>query len=427
MPVWRFNRNDPTRHPNPARGHVETMAAMARFYGNQLGEAWDRLTRLSDAAPANTSLRLAVYGVASARGWPRRAREEAEIAAGLAPLDLGSRIALVEVAIAGYRFTEAQRLVDELRALYPENEGVRRLARDLDAKRRWLLDVKVQPSNSDGGGPNASGRAIVSEARLYSPPIADNWRIFALGDYSNAHPPEGFVQRGRGGGGVEWRVPSFTATVYPTTSWGTLIKGGVGATLDWWVTDHIELAASAELFSANTPLRGLLFGITADEYAAKAQYRWHESRSIAASFSYLPFTDGNQRLAGGVTFSERLVNIPGFDLTGRLEAYASSNTLGGLTPYYNPTRDLSLTGGMLVEHVLWRRYDTSLVHALTLDAGLYAEHGYASDWIGTLAYEHRWRFDPLTEFRYGISLMRRVYDGSVENTLGFTIGLRQRI
>ena len=174
-------------------------------------------------------------------------------------------------------------------------------------------------------------------------------------------------------------------------------------------------------------MRGLLFGITADEYAAKAQYRWHESRSIAASFSYLPFTDGNQRLAGGVTFSERLVNIPGFDLTGRLEAYASSNTLGGLTPYYNPTRDLSLTGGMLVEHVLWRRYDTSLVHALTLDAGLYAEQGYANDWTGTLAYEHRWRFDPLTEFRYGVQLMRRVYDGSVENTLGFTIGLRQRI
>ena len=33
----------------------------------------------------------------------------------------------------------------------------------------------------------------------------------------------------------------------------------------------------------------------------------------------------------------------------------------------------------------------------------------------------------VTEFRYGVMLMRRVYDGSVENTLGFTIGLRQRI
>ena len=36
-------------------------------------------------------------------------------------------------------------------------------------------------------------------------------------------------------------------------------------------------------------------------------------------------------------------------------------------------------------------------------------------------------FDPMTEFRYGILLTRRVYDGSVENTLGIILGLRQRI
>jgi biofilm PGA synthesis protein PgaA len=426
-PVWRSYRGDPSRHDNPDRAYAETMAAQARFYGNQIGEAWDRLVRLSDAAPANSNTRLALYQVANARGWRRRAQEEAEIAASLAPRDVGSRIALVETAISAYRFADAQRMVDELLALYPEDQGVRRLARDLDAKRRWLLDVKVQPSNSDGGGPNASGRAIVSEGRLYSPPIADNWRLFALGDYSNANPPEGFVQRARAGAGLEWRIPWLTATVYPTQSWGTLVKAGGGVTVDWWVTDQIELAGSAELFSINTPLRGLLFGISADEYSAKATYRWHESRSLAASIAYLPFTDGNQRLAGGVTYKERLINIPGFDLSGRVEAYASSNTLGGLTPYYNPSRDLSLTGGLLAEHVLWRRYDNSLVHALSADAGLYAERGYANNWIGTLNYEHRWRFDPLTEFRYGVMLMRRVYDGSVENTLGFTIGLRQRI
>ena len=428
-PIWRRYRNDPSQHDNPDRAFAETTAAQARYYGNQLGEAWDRLIRLSDAAPANPNSRLALYQVANGRGWPRRAEEEAQIAASLAPRDLGSRIALIEVAINAYRFAEAQRMLDELQRLYPNDEAVRRLARDLDAKRRFLLDARVQPSNSSGGGSNASGQAILSEARLYSPPIADNWRVFALGDYSNANPPEGFVQRARAGGGLEYRMawPWLTATVYPTASWGTLNKAGGGATIDWWVTDHIELSASAELFSTDTPLRGLLFGITADEYAAKATWRWHESRSVAASLAYLPFTDGNQRVTGGLVYKERLINIPGFDLTGRAEAFASTNTLGGLTPYYNPSQDLSLTGGLLAEHVLWRRYDNSLVQALAIDAGLYAERGYATDWIGTLNYEHRWRFDPLTEFRYGVMLMRRVYDGSVENTLGFTIGLRQRI
>lgn len=206
-----------------------------------------------------------------------------------------------------------------------------------------------------------------------------------------------------------------TASLYPTQSWGTLVKAGGGAAIDWWVTDHIELSASAELFSVDTPLRALFYGISANEFAAKATYRWHESRSLSASFACLPFTDGNQRVAAGVNYKERLINIPRFDLTGRAEAYTSSNTLGGIAPYYNPSQDLSLVGGLLAEHVLWRRYDNSLVQALSVDAGLYAEQGYANNWIGTLNYEHRWRFDPLTEFRYGVLLMRRVYDGSVEN------------
>ena len=102
------------------------------------------------------------------------------------------------------------------------------------------------------------------------------------------------------------------------------------------MTDQIELAGSAERFSIDTPLRALLYGITADDYSVRATYRWHESRSVAANFAYQPFTDDNRRLTGGVTYLERLVNLPGFDLTGRAEAYASSNTLGGLTPYYNP-------------------------------------------------------------------------------------------
>jgi biofilm PGA synthesis protein PgaA len=425
-PVWRGYKDDPTRYDNPDRASAEVTAAQARFYGNQLSEAWARITKFSDAAPADPNGRLAVYQIANARGWPQRAEAEAQIAASLAPHDVGSRIALIEVAIASYRFSEAQRMLDELLALYPEDQAVRRLARDLDAKRRWLFEADARPSNSDGGGANASGQALILQGRLTTPPIADNWRLFATGDYANAHPPEGFAERARAGVGVEWRIPNLTATLSPTQSWGTLPKTGGVATIDWLVTDQLRLAFAGELYSWDTPLRALLFGITADEYAAKATYRWHESRSVSATFAYLPFTDGNQRFAGGATFKERLINLPGFDLTALAEAYASSNNQPN-APYYNPTRDLSLTGGLLAEHVLWRRYDNSLVQALTVDGGLYSEYGFPDNWIGTLNYEHRWRFDPLTEFRYGVMLTRRVYDGSVENTLTFIVGLRQRI
>ena len=425
-PTWRGYKDDPTRYDNPDRAYVEVTAAQARYYGNQLAEAWERITKFSDAAPANANGRYAVYQIANARGWPRRAEEEAQIAASLAPDNVGTRMALIEVAMANYRFAEAKRMMGELLALYPEDQAVRRLARELDARQRWLLELEARPSNSDGGGANASGQALILQGRLTTPPIADNWRLFATADYANGHPPEGFAERTRVGAGVEWRIPYLTATVFPTQSWGTLPRPGGVATVDWMVTDQVRLAFSGELYSWDTPLRALLFGITADEYAAKATYRWHELRSLSGSFAYLPFTDGNQRFTGGVTFKERLINLPGFDLTGLAEAYASSNNQPN-APYYNPTRDLALTGGLLAEHLLWRRYDNSLVQALTVDAGLYSEYGFSDNWIGTVNYEHRWRFDPLTEFHYGVMLTRRVYDGSVENTLMFIVGLRQRI
>jgi biofilm PGA synthesis protein PgaA len=425
-PIWRGYKDDPSRYNNPERAYAQVTAAQARLYGNQLGEAWERITKFSDAAPANPNGRLALYQIANARGWPQRAEVEAQIAASLAPDEVGSKIALIEVAMANYRFGEAQRMMNDLLALYPEDQAVRRLARELDARRRWLFEAEARPSNSDGGGANAAGQALIMQGRLTTPPIADNWRLFATADYANAHPPEGFAERARVGAGVEWRIPDLTATVYPTQSWGTLPRPGGVATVDWLVTDQIRLSFTSELYSWDTPLRALLFGITADEYAAKATYRWDESRSLSGSFAYLPFTDGNQRYTGGINFKQRLINLPGFDLTGLAEGYASSNDRPN-APYYNPTRDLALTGGLLAEHLLWRRYDNSLVQALTVDAGLYSEYGFADNWIGTVNYEHRWRFDPLTEFHYGIMLTRRIYDGSVENTLMFIVGLRQRI
>ncbi|MGZ5904364.1 MAG: poly-beta-1,6 N-acetyl-D-glucosamine export porin PgaA, partial [Reyranella sp.] len=425
-PIWRSYKDDASRYNNPERAYAQVTAAQARFYGNQLGEAWERITKFTDAAPADHNGRLALYQIANARGWPQRAEAEAQIAASLAPDDVGSKIALIEVAMANYRFVEAQHMMNDLLALYPQDQAVRRLARELDARRRWLFEAEARPSNSDGGGANASGQALIMQGRLTTPPIADNWRLFATADYENAHPPEGFAERARVGAGVELRIPDLTATLYPTQSWGTLPRPGGVATVDWLVTDQIRLSFAGELYSWDTPLRAMLFGITADEYAAKATYRWHESRSLSGSFAYLPFTDGNQRFTGGINFKQRLINLPGFDLTGLAEGYASSNNQPN-APYYNPTRDLALTGGLLAEHLLWRRYDNSLVQALTVDAGLYSEYGFPDNWIGTVNYEHRWRFDPLTEFHYGVMLTRRVYDGSVENTLMFIVGLRQRI
>jgi biofilm PGA synthesis protein PgaA len=426
-PIWRTNQNDPTRHGNPDRAYAEVTAANARFYGNQLGEAWARITRIADAAPANTSARMALYHIASARGWRRRAETEGEIAVSLDPDSVGSKIALVEIAIANYRFAEAKRMVGDLLSQYPDDRAVQRLARDLDAALGWLLEVEAKPSESKGGGENAAGRALTMQTKWTTPPIADNWQLFAVADYANAHPPEGFVARDRLSAGLAWRSPDLTATLYPSQSWGTLARTGGGATMEWTPTDQIRLDFAGELYSWDTPLRALFHGITADEYATKATYRWDESRSVSGNFAYMPFTDGNQRFTTSALYKEKLINVPQFDLTATGEVSASQNSLPPEDVfYYNPVRDLTVDGGLLAEHTIWRRYDTSLVQAFSVNAGLYAEAHYVGNVIATVNYEHRWRFDPFGEFHYGLQLTRRVYDGSIENTLTLTTGLRWR-
>ena len=118
--------------------------------------------------------------------------------------------------------------------------------------------------------------------------------------------------------------------------------------------------------------------------------------------------------------------MPHFWLTGLAELGASTNS-SNQGPYYSPLSDLTATVGLLAEHVLWRDYDRSLTQALTVRGGLYSEYGYAENWIGVASYEHRWRFDPNTEFRYGVQVSRRTYDGSEFKELAFIVGLRQRI
>src|SRR3954451_4908730 len=82
-PIWRSYSGDPTRHANVDRGYAEVTAAQGRFYGNELAESWSRITRIADAAPANAYARLTLYQMSKARGWPRRATEEGEIARSL--------------------------------------------------------------------------------------------------------------------------------------------------------------------------------------------------------------------------------------------------------------------------------------------------------------------------------------------------------
>lgn len=426
QPKFRAPAGGPATNPNPEHAYAAQLAAETRLWGNRPTDGTARLTPLAEGAPANASFRRAMAGAHSARGWPRRSEAEAQVAASLDPDSLASGITLADSALVRRRLGEAEARIDALAKLAPENRAVQRLQRELRAAQGWQLSAELRPTWNDGGGGFASGEGYDFGATLVSPEIAPAVRLLARLDSAEAAPPEGRVTRHRAGGGLQLRTPDVEASLYATRSWGTLAETALGAALSVELDDQWTWAAQGEINSIELPLRALLADISGDSASTSLTWRRDEQLQISAGLAWLGFSDGNDRLALSGSAVQQLMARPHFDLTGRVDLYASWNSQTG-GPYFAPTSDFSASAGLLAQHFAWRRYEKSFVQALSADAGLYAQQGFGRHWIGVLRYEHRWRHDPWTEIVYGLSVDRRVYDGVAENGVALMVGLRQAL
>jgi len=426
-PVWLRYRDDPGRHPNEDFINALILAIAVRYYGNQPDEAWQRMAPERDGAPRNPFLRLLAASIMNARKWPRMAEEENKIALGLSPTLLAAQLGVAQSALGRNRMEEARKEITELAALYPEKRSVQQLNTDLAAQTGWLLEADVRPSNERGGGQfGNAGNELNASVNVQSPLIDDWWRLSGSYSYDNSHPPEGFVDIKRASAGVHLVLPDIGGNIAISQTFGAVSRTGFTGSASWNPDDQLGFALTAERISSESPLRGLLQGITADLVSSRFTYTWNELRSASAGLSWLPFSDGNQRFSLDTRYSEKIVEEPHFDLALQGELYGSTNS-GKNAPYYNPVADGSVTAGILAEHTIWRRYEDSLVQALTLNGGLYGQRGFEGGTLWTASYELRWRFDPWTELVFGISFSQRMYDGEAAHDTGAFLTVRQRI
>jgi biofilm PGA synthesis protein PgaA len=413
--------------PNPTWLGDQITAALARNYASMNPEAWQRLSTLAEQAPALGYLRTALGSVANARGWPRRAAEEVEIAATLSPLDLGGQIALADSSLWLKDYAEARKRAEDLALLYPENAAVQRLVQDVGLVDRWEFQTESDSYNEGKGivTPNAPGSGFNTVNRIYTPLLDNQFRVVGGFDYLSGRPPEGLIQRFREGGGIEWRMPFFTIEADGWANTGTLHRGSAGLTATWIPTDHLNFGLNAELFTTDAPLRALYYGITANKVEASAGYDWHESTGLAVDFRAINFSDGNRRRTGGFRFLQKLVNRPHLNVTLRPEFFGVGDTRLN-APYFNPPRAFSYYVGVDADHIIWRHYERSFHQHISCGAGGYWEQGYGTGLMATVTYEQILQFNPAMDLRYGASYNRRVYDGTPVNSLTLSLMLERR-
>jgi biofilm PGA synthesis protein PgaA len=418
---------DTQDRPNSDWLDVTILAGNARSYADMQAEAWARLKPLADGAPALSYLRSSLAAVAAGRGWPRLADEEIHIAASLAPNDRGIQVGLAESAMRRQRWTEADERIGALTGAFHEDATVQRAARDLGVHGMSELEFGVVLRDESDDAPGAPGTGADVHLRVFSPPFGDErlWRAVGAFERATAEPVEGKAIRIRSGAGLQYRGPDVQATALAWANAGTLNRGGASLNAAWQPDDHWWLGADAELFAQDTPLRALLYGIRADAVGVSASYNWHESRGVSAAFRYSDFSDGNRRQALTLGWLERLITTPRFRLDMRPSFYTSSNSLDG-APYFNPSRDRATSLAFHADHLIWREYERSFGQQLQVVAGNYWQDGYGSKTTGSLLYQHTWRWQPLTEWRYGAQFARNAYDGVGENTLLLFLNLNHR-
>ncbi len=421
---WIYLKGSPLPKPNDDKFAADLAAANERLYAEDLPEAELRFAGLSDAAPNNTTARVGLANAYASRSWPRRAREELQIAQAQKPQDLDIEAARARNDLALQDWPRAEAEISGLARRFPESLDVQQLERDWENHRRWELQVTAErdlraTSNVIGGN------ALTVGAQLYSPPIADDWRLFGGDRIAHEREPEGNITERLYDIGAEYRHGDVTATAAALMAqYGPQRFGAqVGAT--WSLDDRWSLGGGGGIFSVNTPLRALLNRITADEVDLKAGYRESESRAFLATAQVLPFSDGNLRSILGGHAEQRICSAPHWHLDATLDLAASQNTRTG-TPYFNPRHDASSFFGIDATQILYRRYDFSYDHRLVATIGRYWEQNFGTGGAWGVRYEHRIRADDRLEAALGVGFSRQPYDGVYESSIAFTLNLTWR-
>jgi biofilm PGA synthesis protein PgaA len=423
----------PVGNPNDEWMDAQQLAAQAGTYGSDLPHGEERLQTLVDQAPGNIGLRLAQADLYLARDWPRRAETQLKETESMVPRDVGLEVAQANTAMDLQEWRQMDALTDDVVARFPDNRQVQRLARQREVHDMAELRVEAYGGKSYGGdGDNDAGAVNGSkdfgiETTLYSPPIDEDWRVFAGVGYATGDFQEGTGHHRFQRVGLERRTRDMTLEAEISNhsyGFGEKLGGRLAIARD--IDDHWQYGGSLEYLSAQTPLRALNSDIYANGGSGFIRWRANESREWRLSVSPSHFSDGNDRVEALLTGREGVYSSPGVQVDVGLEVGTSHNSKSDDVPYFNPKSDFSVMPTISVNHVLYHRYETAWSQQFQVGAGTYSQRDHGTGGMGLLGYGQRYRWNDVFEVGGLLSVINRPYDGDRETDLRLLVDLTYR-
>ena len=422
----------PIGNPNDAWMDAQQLSAQSGVYGGDLPGSEAGLEALVARAPGNVGLRLAQADMYRARDLPRRAEATLKETEAQVPRDISLEVSQAYTAMDLQEWRQLDVLADDVIARNPDSRQVQRLQRLRNVHDMAEVRVEAYTGKSYGGGNNGDVGAVTGsrdwgiESVIYTPPIDEDWRLFAGAGYATADFSEGTGQHRWQRVGVERRTRDMTLEAEVSNhSYGFGSKQGARVSIARDINDNWQYGGSLDYLSATTPLRALNADITANGGSGFIRWRANESREWKLSLSPSHFSDGNDRIETLLTGREGIYSSPGVQVDLGLEVSASHNSKAD-TVYFNPKSDFGALPTVTVNHVLYHRYETQWSQQFQVGAGTYSQKDYSTGGVGLIGYGQRFRWNDVLEAGANLSLISRPYDGDRERDLRLLVDLTYR-
>ncbi|MEH6558554.1 MAG: poly-beta-1,6 N-acetyl-D-glucosamine export porin PgaA [Oceanicoccus sp.] len=391
------------------------MSAMLAAYSNDLAEATKQLQSLAARYPGDRDILLKQALIDRWRGWPARALEKYQRLLSTYSDHLESRVGEVYALVDQREYALVREKLADLDGEYPGAVDVAPLRQAWTTHNSYELDSRVIYGRGEGSA--LSNLDMLLDTRLFDRPFKDGYRVYGryLDSWADLPGDEGRGRFNRVGAGIEQRSRELNWNAELSQSVTEDSNIGVNMAASFLPSDHWILSGELQTYSQSTPLRAINDGVDGKSVSGSVAYRWHESRKATINYSFLDFSDGNQRQAVGASYTHQVYQDPRHQWSLTESLYLSKNSEDDNRLYFNPEQDssVSLTAhydGLLSQSVI-RRW----THRVSMGVGSYRQENYGTAFIWDADYEQRWRLGNNLNISYGVLYKRRSYDGDSES------------
>jgi biofilm PGA synthesis protein PgaA len=405
--------------PNPDYLLAKLRIVLAKAYADRLDEAQADLELLAREAPHNASIRQELAAIYMWRGWPERAIEQYQQILTIYPEHEGARVGLAGAQYEKQQYQLVEQEVSELLADYPDDRQVQELSK------RWQLHTKgrliVESSFGNSSGDTFGSSHYTVNSWWFSAPIDDWYRAYVHTFDTFAEFQEGDGRRRRIAAGLDFRRGDWTARgEVSTPRWGG--DAGLHTEVDRRLSDKWSVGSSLEFNSYDMLLRGYINDVQNDQLSVRTSFNPSEMTSAGASVTTAKFDDSNNRHSLSLFGNHRLLNEPKWKVDATAFAYTSRNSLDGAS-YFNPKQDKSLAVGALIHWYQLQQTNRRIYHRLHPQVGTYNQDGFGGNSVWRLDYELELQLNRRWLVRLGAGRGRHAYDGGVEYSTTFLLGL----